>query len=194
MPKLTAAAVETQLKTKINEYHERANAVKDAYRTQRQAILADTRLSREAKEEDLAKLSAATRAELDGIKAEQQSYVEGLRSQLESQLRGNQPKDADAVLLRRDASDRTRKLTDQDEALDILNDAIANGDESMAHALGGRARNAGWQKVGEAYMAAFPETADSAAALATVEGLATDPGYNVSSQIAYAAPAEAAVV
>jgi hypothetical protein len=194
MPKITAAAVETQLPARITAFHEQASTVKENYRTQRQAILSDTRLSKEAIKEDLEALSKATRAKLDDIKAEQEAYVRGLHSQLDQQLRGKQPSSADAVLLRRDASDRTRRITDQDEALDVLNDAIQNSDDTLAHAIGTRSRNAGWQKVGELYTSTFPDTADAAAALATVENLSSDPGFNVANQMAYAAPADSTVV
>lgn len=42
----------------------------------------------------------------------------------------------------------------------------------------------------DAYKAARPEAADSAVALAFVEGLASDPGQNLANQITFSAPAE----
>ena len=96
--------------------------------------------------------------------------------------------DVNSVLLRRDAADRARRVTDEAEALAVLGDADRSGDDSLAHAVGHRARQAGWVDTLDAYQEARPGSADSAVALAFVEGLATDPGYNLANGITYSAP------
>jgi hypothetical protein len=188
MSKSTAASVESSLPSALNSYKESAAAVKDAHRAARQAILDDPMTSDLAKKQKLEALDDATRSKLDELKGQQESYVAGLRNKIEKELRGNQPADASSVLLRRDASDRVRKITDKQEAMDVLKDAIANGDAEMAHAIGNRARNAVWLDVAEAYQAAHPDTADSAAALAYVEANTSGAAYNLSNQMTYAAP------
>jgi hypothetical protein len=188
MTKSTAASVEQNLNSALRSYRASAASVKDAHLSARQAILNDPRTSDLAKRENLEALDKQTRDELDAIKAKQEIYVKGLRDKVERELRGSQPSDANSVLLRRDAADRARRITDKHEALDVLNDAIRNGDDEMAQAIGNRARNDAWLEVSETWEAAYPETADSAAALAYVEGLASEPGYNLSNQITYAAP------
>lgn len=188
MTKSTSASVESSLPSALNSYKESAAQVKEAHRTARQAILDDPLTSDLAKKERLEALDKDTRIKLDGIKADQESYVSGLRSKIEKELRGNQPSDANSILLRRDAADRARKITDKQEAMDVLNDAISNGDAEMAHAIGNRARNNVWLDVAEAYQAAHPDTADSAAALAYVEANTSGAAYNLSNQMTYAAP------
>lgn len=188
MSKTTAANVESMLPAKLNGFKDSAATVKEAHRIARKAIQDDPMTSDLAKRGKLDSLNLETRAKLDSIKAEQESYVKGLRSTIEKELRGSQPTDANSVLLRRDASDRVRKITDKQEALDVLNDAIANGDAEMAHALGQRARNSVWLDVAEVYQAAHPDTADSAAALAYVEANTSGAAFNMANQMTYAAP------
>lgn len=81
-----------------------------------------------------------------------------------------------------------RKITDKHEAIDVPQDALANGDTTLAHAVGTRARNTGMGAVADAYRDAFPDTADSAAALAAIENLTSDGAYNLANQITYSAP------
>ncbi|GLI28495.1 hypothetical protein ARHIZOSPH14_27370 [Agromyces rhizosphaerae] len=188
MSKSTAASVESSLPSALNSYKESASAAKEAHRAARQAILADPMASDLAKKQKLEALDKDTRSKLDAIKGQQDSYVSGLRNKIEKELRGNQPTDANSVLLRRDAADRARKITDKQEAMDVLNDAIRNGDAEMAHAIGTRARNHVWLDVAQAYQAAHPDTADSAAALAYVEANTSGAAYNLSNSMTYAAP------
>ena len=187
MSKSTAASVESSLPSALNSFKESAAQVKDAHRTARKAIQDDDMISEKARKERLEALDKDTRAKLDGIRAKQESYVKELRAKVEKEFRGNQPTDASSVLLRRDAADRARKL-DRKEALEVLQDAIANGDAEMAHAVGTKARNLAWLDVAEAYTAAHPDTADSAAALAYVEATTSGAAYNLSNQMTYAAP------
>lgn len=186
--KTSAASVERDLPAARSGFKESAAAVKAAHRSARQAILDDARRSEVAKKDDLAALSKDTRAKLDGLKNDQLAYESGLRSKLEKELRGDQPSDANSVILRRDASDRARRIQDQQEALAVLNDAIFNGDEAMAHAVGNKARNSVWLDVAEAYQAAFPSTADSAAALSYVESNTSGAAWNLDMQMTYADP------
>lgn len=188
MAKHTAASVETTLPKAQSGYKERASAVKASHDVAKQAIKADQMTSDRAKKDKLEAIAKDTRSKLDAIRDEQVIYEKGLRDTIERQLRGDQPADANSVLLRRDASARVRKITDKQEALDALNDAIYNGDDAMAHAVGTRARNAAWLDVAEVYQGAYPATADTAAALAYVEANTSGAAYNLSNQITYSAP------
>lgn len=188
MSKSSAASVESAMPSALNGFKDRATAVKDAHRATRKAILEDRMTSDLAKKEKLLALDKDTRAQLDSVRADQESYVKGLRDQVERELRGNQPADANSVLLRRDASDRVRKITDKQDAMNVLNDALANGDDSLAHAIGNRARNVGWVDVAETWQTAYPDAADSAAALDYVEANTSGAAYNLANQITYSAP------
>jgi len=188
--KSTPAGVERELERELGRFKERAATLKDAHRAARQKIQDDPMLSDLAKQTRIADLGKDTRAKLDTLKGEQESYVKGVRSRLEKELAGNQPTDASSVLLRRDAADRARKIADETEALSVLADASRGGDDTLADAVGYRARHAGWTNAMDAYKTARPEAADSAVALAFVEGLDSDPGYNLANQITYSAPAE----
>jgi hypothetical protein len=190
MGKTTTASLEKNVPATLNRFKDSAAAVKAAHKAARQAILDDKTTSDYGKEQLLASLNQDTRSKLDGIKSEQETYVKGLRTQIEQELRGSQPKDANSILLRRDASDRARKITDKQEALDVLNDAIRNGDDEMAHAIGVRARNTGMFAVAEAYKAAYSTTSDSAEAPSYVEEVTSGPAYNLAYQITYSAPVE----
>ena len=188
MSKTTAASAERDLPSALRSFKESAAAVKDAHKSARQAIKDDALTSDLAKKQNLEALDADTRGKLDGIKGEQDSYVSGLRDKIEREFRGSQPTDANSVLLRRDAADRARKITDKQEAMAVLNDAIANSDAEMAHAIGTRARNNVWLDVAEAYQAAHPDTADSAQALAYVEANTSGAAFILSNGITYSAP------
>jgi hypothetical protein len=188
--KSTALSVEQGLDSALRSFKDQASAVKKAHDLARQEIRDDAKASDLGKRERLDALKQQTRSKLDAIKAEQESYIKTLRDKVERELRGNQPSDANSVLLRRDAADRARRITDKAEALAVLNDAIANGDDSLAHALGNRARSFAWLDVAGAYQAAFPSTADSAEALAYIEGLSGDMAFNVSNSMTYSAPTD----
>ncbi|MGF6821886.1 hypothetical protein M2317_000772 [Microbacterium sp. ZKA21] len=188
MAKSTPAGVEREMERLLGSFKERAAAVKDAHRATRQKIQNDPMLSALAKQNHLAKLDDETRGKLATLRAEQDAKVSGIRTRLERELAGNQPTDASSVLLRRDAADRARRIADEADALSVLADAARSGDDTLADAVGYRARHAGWVDALDAYKAARPEAADSAVALAFVEGLASDPGQNLANQIAYSAP------
>ncbi len=145
-------------------------------------------LSNLANQTRLDELRKETRAKLDSLRGEQDAKVKAVRECLERELKGNQPNDASSVLLRRDAADRARKIADEAEALSVLADASRGCDHTLADAVGYRARHAGWVEVLDAYTVARPEAADSAVALAFVEGVALDPGQNLANQITYSAP------
>lgn len=185
--KYNSASVEKSLKAKIEGFHARAQDVKKAHREKREAIHADTRLTQEAKREDLAALAEKTNGQLRAIRDEQEAYISKLQSDIEFAVLGSQPKDVDSVMLRRDAADRARKLATEKEAIDVLKDAARSGDASLAHAVGYRARNSGWTDALDAYRVAQPTGAENATALAVVENLSTDSGYNLSNQINYSA-------
>lgn len=187
--KMTAAEVEKTLLPKLQGFKDEAAQVKDAHAKARQAIKDNPRLSAEAKKDDLAALVKDTSAKLASIKDEQQRYVDNLRATLEQQFRGSLPTDAASVVSRRDAADRARKL-DRKEAMEVLQDAIAGNDADFAHAIGTRARNYGWEDVADAYMAAHPDTADSAAALSWVEDNTSGGAYNLSNSITFSAPTD----
>lgn len=190
MSKTTAASVERDLNEALFRYKGKAAAVKAAHESTRKAIKDDPMTSDLAKKEKLDALRQQTRSNLDGIKAEQQSYISDLRGKIEREFRGNQPTDAASVVSRRDAADRARKLTDRQEAMEVLNDAIANGDADLAHAIGNRARNTAMLDVAETYQAAFPTTAESAAALSSIDEITSGGAFNMSNSITFSAPTD----
>ena len=188
MAKSTPNSVERSLSSALDSFITRAIEVKTAHTASSQSIRDDDMRSDIAKREHRAELLTRTRSQLDGIKAEQVAYIEWLHTKLEHELRGNQPTDANSVLLRRDATDRARKITSERDALEVLADATRSGDATMAHALGYRARQSGWVDVLDAYKVSQPESADAAAALAVVENLSTDRNFSLSNSMAYSSP------
>ena len=188
--KTTAASVERDLLSSLKGFKASASEAKEAHRAARKAILADDMISDKAKKERLEALDADTRSKLAEVRGRQDAYVANLKSKIERELRGPQPSDANSVLLRRDAADRARRIKDSAEAMEMLNDAINDGDDSLAHAIGNVARNRVWTGVADAYKAAHPDTADSAAALAWVESNTSGPEYNVANSITYSAPTD----
>lgn len=190
MSKTTSATLERDLAVTLGNFKQRASEVKNTHSATRKEILNDPMLSDLAKRQKVEELKTQTRSTLDGMKAEQKTYVKDLRAKIERELLGTQPNDANSVLLRRDAADRARRITDEKEALAVLQDATRGGDASLAHAVGYRARNSGWLDALDAYREAQPDSADSATALATVEGLEAgkDLSYNFSTSATYSMP------
>lgn len=181
MNRSTPAGVERDLKSSFEQFKTRATAIKDAHRATRQEIQADEMASDFAKSKRIEELDAETRTKLDAIREEQETYVRNKRYNLERELLGDQPTDANSVLLRRDAADRARRVADESEAMAVMADAVRGGDDS-------RARQSGWVDALDAYREAHPRSADSAQALAVVEALSTDPAYNLATGITYSAP------
>lgn len=186
--KHTPLSVQNELTTKVAGFHDRAASIKKAFYEKRQAIRQDDRLTDAAKTADQAELKRAVTEQLQGIKGEQEAYVSGLTSTLAKELAGNQPMDATSIMLRRDASDRARKLETERDALAALRDAVRDGDESMAHAIGTRGRDNGWPDVADAWKAAHPSTSGVAEALHFVESYTSDAGYTLANGAAFSAP------
>jgi hypothetical protein len=193
MTKYTLAGLSSSFNSAVTGYHARAKAIKDAFPAQRKAILDDATRSQSWKNEKLQELADATRKALTDIREEQDAYVRNLKVNVEKSLLGNQPTDANSVLLRRDAADRARRVKDEREALDVLQDAIRTGDESMADALGYRARGQAWISVLDAYQQGRPDAAETAGALAFVEGMEREAAYNLTNSIAYSMPHDASI-
>jgi hypothetical protein len=181
-----SATVEKDLRAKIQGFQARASALKKEHSVKAQAIRQDGRLTPQAKQDDLAKLVEQTNDAIRAIKDEQRAYVNRVQSDIEHVVRGSQPADVNSVMLRRDAADRARRIASEADAIVMLNDAARSGDESLAHAVGFRARNSGWTDALEVYRVVQPTGAENATALAAVENLSTDVGYNLSNQISYA--------
>lgn len=190
MTKYTPLSVQNELTSKVHAFHDRAKAAKESYYAARKEILDNDRLSPGAQHDDIAKLTEKVADQLKGILEEQQRFVDGLKASIEKQLRGDQPSDANSIMLRRDAADRVRKLADEREALTMLADAIHNGDDTLQHAIGHVGRQKAWLNVRDAYQAAQPETADIAMALAYVEDATSDVGYRMGNSMAYSQPTE----
>lgn len=187
MTKTTALDAQNKLTAMLRRNKEDAASIKAAHAEARKAIQEDPMTSDLAKRGKLDGLLQETKTKLADLQASQVSSVKSLRDQIEKEMRGGQPADANSVLLRRDAADRVRKL-DRAEAMGVLQDALANGDDSYAHAIGVRARNEAWLDVAEAYKAVFPQTADSAEALAYVEANTSGAAYALANQITFKAP------
>ncbi|MFK4761560.1 hypothetical protein ACI3KS_11545 [Microbacterium sp. ZW T5_45] len=186
--KHTPLSVQNELTGKIEGFHDRANAIKQAYHVKSNAIRQDDRLSDAAKIADQAELKRAVTEQLKSIRDEQEAYISNLKSSIETELRGKQATDANSIMLRRDASDRARKVDDKREAMAVLQDALNNGDDEMAHAIGTRARAKVWLDVAEAWKDAFPSTAGVAEALTWVEDNTTSGTFNLSNSATYSAP------
>ncbi|OAN29002.1 hypothetical protein A4X17_05290 [Plantibacter sp. H53] len=180
--------VQNTLTSALHGYKDQAAQVKDAHRIARQAIKDDPMTSDLAKRGKLDALASETKSKLAALKDEQAGFIKGLRDKAERDLRGPQSSDANSILLRRDAAARARKIDDKREALDVLEDAIRNGDSEMAHAIGTRARNTGMVGVAEVYQSAFPDTAEAAEVLAYVEANGSGAALNMSNSITFSAP------
>lgn len=188
MAKSTPLGVQNQLDSALFGYKDQASAVKATHSAAHKAIREDATLSDIGKRERFEALATVTRGKLDAIKADQVSYVSGLKTSLEKELRGSQPSDANSVLLRRDAYGRATKITDNAEAMGVLREAVASGDDSMAHAVGARARQQLWGDVHDVYKESFAGTAGVAEALTYVDEVTTGLAYNVSNSATYAMP------
>ncbi|MCZ4301342.1 hypothetical protein [Microbacterium oxydans] len=186
--KITAASIERDFPAARQRFKDQAAQVKEAHHAARKAIQDDPMTSDLAKRGKLDALKAETRSKLDALRSEQDAYVKNLRDQVEKEFRGSRPTDANSVLLRRDASDRARRIIEQQDALDVLRDAIANDDADLAHAVGNRARHTGMTRVVEEYTAAYPDTADSAQALSYLDANASGAAWNLDNGITFAAP------
>lgn len=171
MSKYTRSSVESTLNNKRAGFHGRAETAKDAWRTSRKAVLDNPRLSEQAKRDDIAELDKKLKETLAGIREEEESYVRGLTSEVEKAMRGDQPTDSSSVLLRRDALDRVRNITTQREALEVLREAVQNGDDTLLDAIGMRGRKYFWGAVVEEFEAARPDVSGAADALLYLEGL-----------------------
>jgi len=193
MAKYTRSSIESLVTSKRAGFHGRAQTAKEAYLPARKAIMDDPRLSEQAKRDDVAKLADQLREKLAGIREEQQTYERSLTSEVEKASRGEQPTDANSVMLRRDALDRVRNIDTQNEALDVLREALANGDDTLVDAIGQRGRQRLWGAVVEQVEALRPDVADAVAALRYLKALDSDLLLRIGDGAAYAFPTASSV-
>ena len=173
MAKATLASIERDLKTSLGRFREQATEIKHAHQRTYKSIVEDEMISELAKRQKIEAPSKDTRAKLDALRAKQDQHIKSVRFDVEKDLIGYQSPNANDILLRRDAA--------------------RGGDDSLADAIGYRARQAGWLNALDAYQEARPQAADSAAALAFVEGLDSNTEYNLSNQISYSTPSNGVI-
>lgn len=124
--------------------------------------------------------------QLATLKQDRDSSIEGLRSSILKVIQGNQPKDVDSVLLRRGAIQRARAVSSPEQALTMLEDAIALQDHSQAYALGRIAgTQSGWGATADLFTQRYGHAASAVQALSQLEYLESSQAMQVRDSIVY---------
>jgi hypothetical protein len=156
------------------------------YAAAEEAIRADTRLTPEARNEDIRRLHAQTQAELDALRTkgdtDKEARIRELRLDLTSRsvLEGTDPS---LTISYRDAFERAARLEDEPDAIALMVQANDSRDIPLERAILGRAYDQRWADVVNTYTAAHPVYLDRAEELWT---LTTSTGLDVFAQEAWA--------
>ncbi|MFS4506917.1 hypothetical protein ACMA46_11825 [Clavibacter sp. Sh2141] len=135
------------------------------YAAAEQAIRADTRLTPEARNEDIRRLHAQTQAELDALRAkgdtQKDARIRELRLDLTSRsvLEGVDPS---LTISYRDAFERAARLQDEPEAVALMAQASDSRDIPLERAILSRAYDQRWSEAINTYTAAHPVFLDRA--------------------------------
>lgn len=131
-----------------------------AYQARIEAIRSDPTLSPEGKRNRMAGIYATTRDTVARLQADDQAATSARRTTLERDLFGLTGfTDASAAISYRDAQDRASGITDERDALRLLNQAELSGDDHLAKAVALRSLQEAWPAVSAAYATARPGAA-----------------------------------
>ena len=125
-----------------------------------EGIRSDPTLSPEGKRNRMAGIYATTRDTVARLQADDQAATSARRTTLERDLFGLTGfTDASAAISFRDAQDRASGITDERDALRLLNQAELSGDDHLAKAVALRSLQEAWPAVSAAYATARPGAA-----------------------------------
>lgn len=131
-----------------------------AYQARIEAIRSDPTLSPEGKRNRMAGIYATTRDTVARLQADDQAATSARRTTLERDLFGLTGfTDASAAISFRDAQDRASGITDERDALRLLNQAELSGDDHLAKAVALRSLQEAWPAASAAYATARPGAA-----------------------------------
>ena len=140
-----------------------------AYQARIEAIRAEPTLSPEGKRNRMAGIYVTTRDTVARLQADDQAATSARRTTLERDLFGLTGfTDASAAISFRDAQDRASGITDERDALRLLNQAELSGDDHLAKAVALRSIQEAWPAVSAAYATARPGAAAKMQELASV--------------------------
>ena len=164
-----------------------------AYQARIEAIRSDPTLSPEGKRNRMAGIYVTTRDTVARLQADEQAATSARRTTLERDLFGLTGfTDASAAISYRDAQDRASGITDERDALRLLNQAELSGDDHLAKAVALRSLQEAWPAVSAAYATARPGVAAKMQELANMSTTGVADSLSAAAAYYMSAPRELA--
>lgn len=147
------------LEAQIDDLRDQAERIQSRWASTSDSWTNDNTLSDIGKRAKLDSEHVQVSAKLSDLRKQEKELIDAKRQSLERSLFGLTTvtsTDPNQVILYRDAQDRSRRLTNSDEATELLASAIRSDDRSLAAAVLARALDAGWSSIVAEYIKQNP--------------------------------------
>ena len=136
-------------------------STQDRYRANADAVNANSNLSAEGKQAEIAQWRDLTKAKLDDLRRQEHQIVEEAITAREKLIDSKIGTSASDLIAFRDAQDRAERLDNDNEAQRVLERALRNDDTSLAGAVFRQALEKGWRTTIATLTTAKPELGDA---------------------------------
>jgi hypothetical protein len=152
-------------------------------------------LTAEGKRARLARAVVKAQDQLSQLRADEAKRVAARRDELHKDLFGAVSPDDSRVISIRDAADRAARVTNANEAAELMNRAEQNGDHVLLKALARecaqRSTNpleTGWRNLFDQWAQDQPGGTNTVDELSVIHDETTDPGYRIVRELAFGIP------
>jgi hypothetical protein len=160
-----------QLESQIDDLRAQAASIQKRSARANDSLANDNTLSEIGRQAKRDAERDRMRDQLRGLRKRETELIDAKKQILEKRLFGLSSvtsSDPAQVLLYRDSQDRAARLTQAEEATQVLAAALRSDDKILAAAVLGRALDAGWTSIVNDYVRQNPSAGDDIADLATL--------------------------
>ncbi|PPG18966.1 hypothetical protein C5C74_08295 [Rathayibacter sp. AY1E8] len=155
----------TQLNKQIEAIRARAADMTKTLRTTQSSIDSDPTLSDQGKQETKQAYVDQTREALADLRSQENALVKAKTQELERALDSAVGTGGADIIAFRDAQDRAARLEEEDDAVNLLSQAIRVSDKSLAFAVFRTGLDKAWPRVRDVFLTEYPQAAETVADL-----------------------------
>lgn len=144
------------LDSKLTSLRAEAERLQHQWNRTISTVQSDTTLSEVGRREKLEQERATARERMKKLREQEDGLVATKKQALEKSLFGMSSTDPNRIIAYRDARDRARQLTREDEARELLTSAKLSGDSSLAQAILAAAIPNNWTAIVREYADSNP--------------------------------------
>lgn len=149
----------------IKEVRAKADPVRSRYDREVRNIQSDPNLSEEGKRAQIKDVAADYKSRLVALRDSETAIITSEVDRLERLVASTVGTTGSDIIAYRDAQDRAERIQDANQASQMMARALRNGDKTLAHAVFGRAIDAGYREAAQMYTELHPSLRDVASDL-----------------------------